>query len=112
MRKRPLIVAFGVALGLLLVSGLLMAARHQEAAARAPGGALSADRLAHYQSLLAKQLRTEPYLIAPREDTVYEIVQVQVGHDASQEEIDAAVAEYYRNFYVENNRSSRPNPLA
>ena len=75
-------------------------------------GALSAERLEMYNSLLAKSLRDEAYFIAPREDTVYQSISLSLGADASKAEIQAAVDQYYADFYANNNKVSRPNPYA
>ncbi|MEJ2601303.1 MAG: hypothetical protein P8Z00_23435, partial [Anaerolineales bacterium] len=75
-------------------------------------GALSAERLQHYDNLLQKSVREQPYLIAPREDTVLREVTLALGKDATPEQIQAAVDQYYKDFYEHNNKVSRPNPLA
>jgi immune inhibitor A len=75
-------------------------------------GALSAERLQHYDNLLQKSVREQPYLIAPREDTVLREVTLALGKDATPEQIQAAVDQYYKDFYENNNKVSRPNPAA
>jgi immune inhibitor A len=75
-------------------------------------GALSAERLQHYDNLLSKSIRTQPYLIAPREDTVLREVTLALGKDATQAQIQTAVDQYYKDFNERNNKVSRPNPVA
>ncbi|MCC6190686.1 MAG: immune inhibitor A [Anaerolineales bacterium] len=117
MRSRLTSVLGAVAGGVLLSIGLIGLAGRQAAAAASPGasgraGALPAERRAHYDSLLAKLQRNEPYLIAPREDVVFRVVRQQLGPEASREQVQAAVDQYYKDFQARNHQASRPNPVA
>ena len=102
-------------LALALVLGLVQStriSRPSAAAARRSGPALPADRVEAYRNALLASARDEAYLIPPREDVVYEAQAKLLGAGATKAEIEAAVEAYYAKFQQENNKNSRPNPLA
>jgi immune inhibitor A len=113
-----LLAGFAMVIGLIRMihaSPVSFAAKLQvtdPVAQSVPKGSLSPERLQHYDNLLLKLIRTQPYLIAPREDTVLREVILALGKDASQAQIQAAVDQYYKDFHEGNNKVSRPNPLA
>ena len=114
-RKSLLISTIIVGLFLVLALTLTIATLGQSSVAQSGSGTegvLAAERLNHYNTLLQKSFRNEAYLVAPREDVVYEEVALRLGAGATKAEIETAVQQYYADFYAENNKVSRPNPLA
>lgn len=73
---------------------------------------LPAERAAYYDALLRASQREEAYLIPPREDIATEQVIPTLRPGASRAEIEEAVAQYYEAFHYQNNKVSRPNPMA
>jgi immune inhibitor A len=103
-------ILLSVICGIGLLAGFL--AQALPARGGPASGALPADRAAMYRSLLVNSLRTEPYAVAPREDVVMAQLRVELGPDASMDELRAAADEYYAEFHRRNNKVSRPNALA
>jgi immune inhibitor A len=122
--KKLTILSAALFAGMLLVVGILSLAHNTPAhttmnteisntvSQTSSKSALAIERLRHYDDLRRKSIRTQPYLVAPREDTVLREVTLALGKDATKAQIQAAVDQYYKDFHERNNKVSRPNPLA